>query len=101
MLTHINNLNKMSHTENQISDLIDNGLLQKEIEDRNAVYQSDEMYLPIQYKGILIEKPNFKGLGNHSILQLEELCLQYEEYCHQQQVIKQNCMQHIVELKFG
>jgi hypothetical protein len=67
-------------------------LLQKKIEERSIIHKSDEFYLPIQYKDVLIEKPNFKGLGNHSILELEELCEQYELYCSQQQIIKKNCM---------
>lgn len=69
--------------------------------DRRLVYMSDDMYLPIQYKGIVVKQPHYKGKGNHSVAQLEQICEQYEEYVHQQQVIKQNCMKHIVELKFG
>jgi len=65
------------------------------------VYMSDEMYTPIQYKGIVAKQPFFEGKGNHSVSQLEEICEKFAEYCHQQAVIKQNCMQHIVELKFG
>lgn len=64
-------------------------------------YLSDDMYLPIHYKGIKVEQPFFEGKGNHSVDQLELICEQFKEYVHQQQVIKQNCMKHIVELKFG
>lgn len=67
----------------------------------HKVYLTDDMYLPISYKGIKEEKPVYEGNGEHSIAELEALCNQYEEYIHQQQVIKQNCMKYIVELKFG
>lgn len=55
----------------------------------------------IHYKGIIISEPQFKGKGNHSVKELETICEQFKEYIHQQQMIKQGCMQHIVELKFG
>ena len=71
------------------------------LEEKHLVYMSDEMYTPIHYKGMIVKKPFFKGKGNHSVAQLEAICEQFKEYCHQQAVIKQNCMQHIVELKFG
>lgn len=31
-----------------------------------------------------IEPPKFKGKGEHSVLQLEKICEQFEEYFHQQ-----------------
>jgi hypothetical protein len=68
---------------------------------QQQIYLSDEMYTPIHYKGMIVEQPFFEGKGNHSVAQLEALCEQYKEYVHQQQIIKQNCMKHIVELKFG
>ena len=71
------------------------------LEDHHLVYMSDEMYTPIHYKGMVVKNPYFEGKGNHSVAQLEAICEQYKEYAHQQAVIKQNCMQHIVELKFG
>ncbi len=64
-------------------------------------YLSDDMYLPIHYKGMKVEQPFYSGDGNHSVAQLEAICRQFQEYCHQQAVIKQNCMKHIVELKNG
>ncbi len=70
------------------------------ITDEQMIYLTDEMYLPIQYKGIIAKEPHFEGEGNHSVAQLEAICRQYKEYAHQQAVIKQKCMQHIVELKF-
>jgi hypothetical protein len=64
-------------------------------------YMSDDMYLPIHYKGMKVEQPFYSGDGNHSVAQLEAICRQYKEYSHQQAVIKQVCMKHIVELKYG
>lgn len=71
------------------------------MKDEHLIYMSDDMYLPIHYKGILVEQPFYSGEGNHSVKELESICRQFKEYVHQQQVIKQNCMKHIVELKFG
>ena len=72
-----------------------------QLKDTHLPYLSDDMYLPIHYKGMVVKQPFFEGKGNHSVAQLEAICEQFKEYVHQQQVIKQNCMQHIVELKFG
>lgn len=72
-----------------------------QLSDSIGVYLSDSMYLPIQYKDTLVELPHYNGKGNHSIASLEALCEQFKEYCHQQAIIKQNCMKHIVELKFN
>jgi hypothetical protein len=58
------------------------------------------MYTPIHYKELIVQQPFFSGRGNHSVKQLEDMCEQFQEYVHQQQIIKQNCMKHIVELKF-
>jgi len=72
-----------------------------ELKQEHMIYMSDDMYLPIHYKGIKIKQPFYSGGGNHSVKQLEAICEQFKEYVHQQQVIKHNCMKHIVELKFG
>lgn len=72
-----------------------------ELKDEHMVYMSDDMYIPIHYKGFVAKQPFFEGRGNHSVQQLEDICEKYKEYVHQQQVIKQNCMKHIIELKFG
>ena len=72
-----------------------------EIPDNIAVYLSDYMYIPIHYKGMVVNEPFYGGAGNHSVLSLEKICEQYKEYCHQQAIIKQNCMKHLVELKFN
>lgn len=75
--------------------------MKKKLKDEHLVYLSDEMYLPIYYKGMVVKEPFFEGKGNHSVAQLEAICEQYKEYAHQQGVIKKNCMRHIIELKFG
>jgi hypothetical protein len=71
-----------------------------ELKTEHLVYMADEMYTPFHYKGMMVEQPFFEGKGNHSVKQLEDICEQYKEYVHQQQIIKQNFMKHIVELKF-
>jgi hypothetical protein len=70
------------------------------LQEEHLTYLSDDMYLPIHYKGMKVEQPFYSGDGNHSVVELEAICRQYKEYVHQQQIIKQNCMKHIVELKF-
>jgi hypothetical protein len=35
-------------------------------------------------------KPNFKGNGNHSINELEKICSDFDLFCHEQQLIKQD-----------
>jgi hypothetical protein len=72
-----------------------------ELKEEHMVYMTDDMYLPIHYKGMKVEQSFYWGDGNHSVAELEKICRQFQEYTHQQQVIKQNCMKHIVELKFG
>ena len=64
-------------------------------------YMSDDMYLPIHYKGMKVEQPFYSGDGNHSVSQLEAICRQFKDYSHQQSVIKQNCQKYIIELKYG
>jgi hypothetical protein len=72
-----------------------------ELKNEHMIYMSDDMYLPIHYRGIKVEQPFYSGDGNHSVAELQKICNQFREYVHQQQIIKQNCMKHIIELKFG
>ena len=83
-----------------MKDKLKNKIMSK-LNEEHLVFMSDEMYTPIHYKGMILKQPLFEGKGYHSVAQLEEICEQFKEYCHQQAIIKQNCMQHIVELKFG
>jgi hypothetical protein len=71
-----------------------------ELKDEHMVYLDDLMYLPIQYHRIQAEQPYFKGKGEHSVKELEDICEQFAEYCHQQAVIKQNAMKRVIENKF-
>lgn len=71
------------------------------LKEEHLPFLDDSMYTPIHYKGIIVKQPFFEGKGNHSVAQLEHICEQFMEYCHQQAVIKQNCMKRVVELKFG
>lgn len=72
-----------------------------ELEPEHEVLMIDEPYTPFGYKGRMIKQPVYKGEGNHSLLELEEICKQFNEYCHQQAIVKQSCMEHIAELKPG
>jgi len=47
--------------------------------EEELIYLSDDMYAPIHYKSILLKEPHFKGRGNHSVRQLEELCENFKE----------------------
>ena len=71
------------------------------ISDEQMQYMSDDMYLPIMYKGIIVQQPFYSGDGNHSVKELQEICNQFKEFCYQQAIIKQNVMKHLVELKFN
>ena len=64
-------------------------------------YLSDDMYLPIHYRGIKVNQPFYEGDGILSVDKLQKLCNQFQEYCHQQAVIKQHLKNIVVELKFG
>lgn len=78
-----------------------NELSTDELSNNQMQYMSDDMYLPIQYKGIKTEQPFYSGNGNHSVRELEQICREYQEYAYQQSIIKHNCMKHIIELKFN
>jgi len=75
--------------------------MESKLTDEQMQYMTDDMYLPILYKGIKVKQPFYSGDGNYNVLQLEAICRQFQEYMHQQAVIKQNCMKHIVELEFN
>lgn len=65
------------------------------------IYFNDETYLPISYTEELATEPFYKGDGEHSVKELEEICKQFKQYVHQQKIIKQNCQKIIVDLKFN
>ena len=47
---------------------------------------TDKDLLPSHYTKV--DAPFFQGKGNLNVLELEELCSKFEEYCHQQSIIK-------------
>lgn len=57
---------------------------------------SDIHILPAGYK--YVEQPFYIGDGNHSVHELQELCKQFTEYCHQQAIIKQELIKEIQSL---
>jgi hypothetical protein len=52
---------------------------------------SDKFLLPKHYN--VVELPYYSGDGNLTVRQLEKLCNQFQEYCHQQAVIKQRLIE--------
>ena len=67
--------------------------------EEHKPFLEDSMYLPVD-NYVRFTKPIYKGKGNHSVAELENICNAFEKYCYQQQIIKQNCMKNIIELKF-
>lgn len=53
--------------------------------------KADKDYLPAHYE--LKAQPFFQGKGQLSVSQLEQLAEDFEEYRHQQQIIKQGIQQ--------
>lgn len=54
---------------------------------------SDKYLLPEHY--IPVQQPFYKGPGEHSVRELEKLCAQFKEYCHQQALIKNTLIKDI------
>jgi hypothetical protein len=54
---------------------------------------SDQFLLPDHYTAI--EQPFYKGDGEHSVKELQEICNKFKEYCHQQQLVKQKLIHEI------
>ena len=54
---------------------------------------SDKFLLPNHYTPV--SEPYYKGDGEHSIKELQELCKKFTEYCHQQAIIKQRLIKEI------
>ncbi len=54
---------------------------------------SDKYILPDSYTPI--EQPYFKGEGVHSVFELQELCKNFMEFCHQQAIIKYELIKEI------
>lgn len=54
---------------------------------------SDNYILPGYY--MPVEEPHYTGDGNHSVHELQKLCNQYKEYCHQQAIIKSELIKRL------
>lgn len=54
---------------------------------------SDKFILPDSYTPI--EQPYYSGDGNHSVSELQKLCRDFSEYCHQQAIIKSELIKEI------
>lgn len=59
--------------------------------------KSDKALLPEWYPQV--KQPHFKGKGNHSITELENLLNFYVEYSHQQSIIKGELINYIMKDK--
>lgn len=57
---------------------------------------SDKFILPDGY--MAIEQPYYKGDGTHSVSELQKLCKDFTEYCHQQAIIKNELIKEIKSL---
>lgn len=91
---------------NTINQVVENEVVETkkqniELTDEHMAYFSDDMYLPSQYNGMKVSQPYYSGDGNLSVHELQKLCNKYKEYVHQQQIIKQNLIKKLIQLKFG
>lgn len=55
--------------------------------------RSDSEILPGYYKYVV--EPYYKGDGEHSIKEMQQILNQYKEYAHQQAIIKQRLIEFI------
>lgn len=65
----------------------------KNFQDLGMNINSDKFLLPDFYTPV--EQPFYQGKGVHNVSQLEALCEQFKEYCHQQALIKQRLIEEI------
>lgn len=65
----------------------------KNFHDLGMNVNSDKYLLPDHYTPI--QEPFYKGDGEHSVRELQELCKQFKEYCHQQAIIKERLIREI------
>lgn len=59
----------------------------------------DREYLPKHYT--LVERPFFQGNGHHTVRDLENICIKFTEYTHQQSIIKEALRNENAELIKG
>lgn len=65
----------------------------KNFHDLGMNVNSDKYLLPDHYTPI--QEPFYKGDGEHSVGELQELCKRFKEYCHQQAIIKERLIREI------
>lgn len=57
---------------------------------------SDKYILPAGYTPV--EQPYYMGDGMHSVNEMQKLCKDFMEYCHQQAIIKNELIKEIQSL---
>jgi len=62
---------------------------------RGIENMDDRVLLNKEIYPSLAKKPHYKGDGMHSCAELQEICKQYADYCHQQALIKQKLLQRM------
>lgn len=65
----------------------------KDFNDLGMNPNFDKYILPDHY--IPVPEPVYKGDGQHSVTELQQIIRQYKEYCHQQTLIKQALIKDI------
>ncbi len=65
----------------------------KDLQNLGMNPNSDKFILPDHY--IPVPEPVYKGDGQHSVNELQQIIRQYKEYCHQQALIKQTLIKEI------
>lgn len=55
----------------------------------------DRVLLNIKIYPFLAKQPFYKGDGMHGCTELQEICKQFKEYCHQQALIKQELLKRL------
>ncbi len=65
----------------------------KDLQNLEMNPNSDKFILPDHY--IPVPEPVYRGDGQHSVTELQQIIRQYKEYCHQQALIKQALIKEI------
>lgn len=65
----------------------------KSFHDLGMNVNSDKFILPDHY--MPVPEPVYRGDGQHSVTELQQIIRQYKEYCHQQALIKQALIKDI------
>lgn len=65
----------------------------KDLQNLGMNVNSDKFILPDHY--IPVPEPVYRGDGQHSVTELQQIIRQYKEYCHQQALIKQALIKDI------